>query len=271
LTSISRERRGSGRPIVFVHGIGSRWQVFEPILDRIAERHEVVAVDLPGFGASSSVDGVEPGPRGYATWLAEWLAAEGIDRPHLVGNSMGGGIALELGRQGVASGVTAFSPVGFWGEAGIRWTQGLITAMRAAARTAGPVLDRAVGHSVGRVALLSPMFGHPTRVEPAAARADLAGLAAAPAYRAARDDFSNYRLSAADDPGRLASIPVTIAWGTRDVVLLHRTQSARARTVLPFARHVDLVGCGHLPFNDDPHACARIVLEDAGSVDPAAE
>lgn len=250
-----------------MHGIGSRWQVFEPILDRIAERHEAIAVDLPGFGASPLVDGVEPGPRGYVSWLAGWLAAEGIERPHVVGNSMGGGIALELGRQGIASAVTAFSPVGFWGETGLRWTQSLITAMRAAARTAGPMLDRVVDHRVGRIALLSPMFGHPAQVSPDAARADLAGLAAAPAYQAARADFANYRLSAADDPGHLLSIPLTIAWGTRDVVLLHRTQSGRARVALPFARHVDLAGCGHLPFNDDPDTCARIILDDADSTD----
>jgi pimeloyl-ACP methyl ester carboxylesterase len=58
---------------------------------------------------------------------------------------------------------------------------------------------------------------------------------------------------------------VTIAWGTRDVVLVHRTQSARARKVFPFARHVDLPGCGHLPFSDEPAACARLVLEDAAA------
>ncbi|HWU23168.1 MAG TPA: alpha/beta hydrolase, partial [Nocardioides sp.] len=66
-----------------------------------------------------------------------------------------------------------------------------------------------------------------------------------------------------DDPGALPGIPVTIAWGTRDVVLLHRTQSARARAVLPFAQHVDLPHCGHLPFSDDPAACTRLVLSDA--------
>jgi len=250
-----------------VHGIGSRWQVFEPVLDRIAEHHEVIAIDLPGFGASPLIDGVAPGPRGYTTWLAGWLGAQGIERPHVVGSSMGGGIALQLGRQGVASAVTAFSPVGFWGDPGLRWAQTLITAMRAGRRVAGPALDRVVDYRIGRIALLSPMFGHPTQVSPDAARADLAGLAAAPAYEAARDDFANFRLSVNDDPGHLLSIPVTIAWGTRDVVLIHRTQGARARSALPFARHVDLAGCGHLPFSDDPDTCARLILEDASSAD----
>lgn len=265
MTEISHDRRGAGAPIVLVHGIGSRWQCFEPILDQLAENHETIAIDLPGFGGSPLVDGVSPGPRGYADWLAGWLADNGIDRPHLVGSSMGGGVALELGRRGVASGVTAFSPVGFWGTPGLRWTQGLLTAIRSAAVHAEPVLGRLIDHPAGRAALLGSMFGHPTRVSPDAGRADVAALAAATAFPAARQDFGRYTLGPDDDPGALPDIPVTVAWGTRDVVLIHRTQSARARVALPFARHVDLVGCGHLPFNDDPAACARLVLSDAST------
>ncbi len=262
---ISMDRRGAGTPIVLVHGIGSRWQCFEPILDRLAEEHETIAIDLPGFGATPLQGGVRPGPRGYAEWLAGWLADNGIERPHLVGSSMGGGVGLELGRRGVASAVTAFSPVGFWQAPGLRWTQALLTALRVGARTSGPVLGRMLDHPAGRAALLSNMFGHPTRVAPESARADLAALAAAQAFESARHDFGRYFLTPDDDPGALTDIPVTIAWGTRDVVLTHRTQSARAREVLPFARHVDLAGCGHLPFNDDPEACARLVLTDAAT------
>ena len=260
---ISLDRRGSGDPIVLVHGIGSRWQCFEPILDRLGESHEVIAIDLPGFGASPLEGGVRPGPRGYADWLARWLTDNGIERPHVVGSSMGGGVGLELGRRGLASAVTAFSPVGFWRTAGLRWTQSVVTTLRMGARSSGPLLGRLVEHPVGRAALLSSMFGHPTRVSPEAARGDLAGLAGATAFQAARKDFGRYFFDAHGDPGHLPEIPVTIAWGTRDVVLIHRTQSARAREALPFARHVDLVGCGHLPFNDDPDTCARLVLEDA--------
>ena len=55
---------------------------------------------------------------------------------------------------------------------------------------------------------------------------------------------------------------MTIAWGTRDYLLPHRTQSARARQQLPFARHIDLQGLGHTPFSDDPELCARVILQD---------
>lgn len=263
MTTISHDRRGAGTPIVLVHGIGSRWQCFEPVLDRLAEEHETIAIDLPGFGATPLTDDVRPGPRGYADWLAGWLADNGLERPHLVGSSMGGGVALELGRRGVASGVTAFAPVGFWGAPGLRWTQGLLTAFRSTARVAERPLGRVLDHPVGRAALLAAFFGHPTRVDPDDGRADLAALVRATAFASARQDFGRYVLGPDDDPGALPDIPVTVAWGTRDVVLIHRTQSARARAALPFARHVDLPGCGHLPFNDDPATCARLVLADA--------
>ncbi|WP_278262392.1 alpha/beta hydrolase [Nocardia sp. AG03] len=263
MTQISHTRRGSGPPMVLVHGLGSRWQVFGPVLERLAEQYEVIAPDLPGFGASPVEPGLRPGPRGYAEWLTGWLADLDIRDPHVVGSSMGGGIALELGRSGVASAVTAFSPVGCYGTAGLRWTQGLLTVMRGVARVAGPALDRAVEYPAGRVALLSSMFGRPTRVDPAAARLDLAGLANAASFAAARDDFGTYHLRPGDPLGALTEIPVTIAWGTRDVVLTHRTQSARARAALPFARHVDLPGCGHLPFADDPDTCVRVITEGA--------
>src|SRR4051794_28254487 len=54
---LSHVRKGSGEPLVLVHGIGSQWQAWSPVLERIAAERDVVAVDLPGFGASAPLDG----------------------------------------------------------------------------------------------------------------------------------------------------------------------------------------------------------------------
>ncbi|MCW2759704.1 MAG: alpha/beta hydrolase, partial [Nocardioidaceae bacterium] len=96
--------------------------------------------------------------------------------------------------------------------------------------------------------------GRPTKVPAAVAVDDVRALVAATSFAGARHEFAGYRFTGS--PG----VPTTIAWGTRDVVLTHRTQSARARVALPQARHVDLPGCGHLPFSDDPGLCADVVL-----------
>lgn len=252
--------RGEGPPVVLLHGIGSRWQVFEPILAALAAKHTVYALDLPGFGGSPADLSVTASPQGYAARVAAFLAENGIESPHVVGNSMGGGVALELGRMGVASRVTAFSPVGFWGRPGVLWCQGLVTGMRWAGIHAGGVLAKLAHPVPTRTVLLTAFYGRPAQVSPERAIADVQGLAGATMFTQARDAFTGYRY-AATEPGQLPDIPVTVAWGTRDILLVHATQSRRARKLMPWARHVDLPGSGHLPFNDDPVLCAQLILE----------
>ncbi|MEV4561646.1 hypothetical protein AB0K51_32340 [Kitasatospora sp. NPDC049285] len=65
-------------------------------------------------------------------------------------------------------------------------------------------------------------------------------------------------------PAPASEVPVTIAWGTRDL-LLPNAQGRRARRALPTARFVPLVGCGHVPMGDDPALVARVVLEGSNS------
>lgn len=260
---INFERRGSGAPLVLVHGIGSRWQIWEPVLDALAERFDVIAVDLPGFGISP-----HPGGRIDVYRLAdevEKLCTDlGVERPHIAGNSMGGGIALELGRRGLARSVTAFSPIGYWGRPGLVWTRLVLRAARAALRASRPVLPKLLAKRAARTGLLSLVFGKPGLLEVDTALLHIDGLLGAPAFDETLRAFADYRVP---DAGALRNVPVTIAWGTRDVLLTYRTQSAQARKALPTATHVPLRGSGHTPFSDDPAACADVILSQlkAGS------
>ncbi|MFD1048194.1 alpha/beta fold hydrolase, partial [Kibdelosporangium lantanae] len=79
---INYERRGSGTPLVLLHGIGHRWQAWEPVLDRLALHHDVIAVDLPGFGLSPSLP--EPYSVDAATTYAGQLAAHNAAAQHNV-------------------------------------------------------------------------------------------------------------------------------------------------------------------------------------------
>ena len=257
-TQLNYDRRGSGPPLLMIHGLGSRWQVFEPVLAEVAKHREVISVDLPGFGESAPDPAVDNSVPGYARRLAEFVRELGLHRPEVAGNSMGGGIALELGRMGVASRVVAFAPVGFWTALELRWCLGLLTAMRASARVLRPVLAKLVQYRAGRIALLNLFFGHPSRVPAEVAIADMAGLADAAAFPAAARSLTGYDLRGGLD----LDVPVTVAWGSRDRVLIFRPQSARARAALPSARHETLRGCGHLPFSDDPQRCAALLLAE---------
>ena len=170
---------------------------------------------------------------------------------------MGGGVALELGRRGVALSVTAFSPIGMYRAPGIAWGRSAIRGLRVLARVLLPVLPALFGVRALKVLLVGLLYGRPADLDPGRALADSVGIARASGFQPALARLGWWR--PAMWPG-LQAIPVTIAWGTRDRLLTYRTQSARARRLLPSARHVGLPGCGHIPFPDDPAACLAAVL-----------
>ncbi|WP_194832247.1 alpha/beta fold hydrolase [Nocardia sp. XZ_19_369] len=256
MTMLNHHRTGSGEPLVLVHGIGSRWQVWEPIIDALAESFDVIAVDLPGFAGSAPLATTTVDTLTDA--LAEFLAAQGIERPHLAGNSMGGLITLNLGARGLARSVTAFSPIAFWDNAGRVWCQQSLGKSRMLAGRLKPALPTILGTAAGRTAFLSLVFGKPWAVDAQVAVDTANGAADAPGFEPALASFTDAKLI---ETGCLADIPVTIAWGNRDILLTYRTQSRRARALLPQAEHVTLHGSGHTPFYDDPTACARAVLD----------
>jgi pimeloyl-ACP methyl ester carboxylesterase len=257
VSELAHVRRGSGEPLVLIHGLGSRWQVWQPVLDELAEHREVIALDLPGFGASAPGD-TAPSLDGLAGAVEKFLARQGIQRPHVAGNSLGGGVALELGRRGAVRSVTAFSPIGFWGAPGRVVSRRVLTTSRALGRRLPqPVARRLAASAAGRTALLSLYYGRPWLLDAQTVLDDVAGLVGAPFFDPVRDSLADHTFVC---NGALEAIPVTIAWGTRDRLLTYRTQSRRARALLPTATHVTLPGCGHLPFADDPRLCAQVLL-----------
>ncbi|MGI5222448.1 alpha/beta fold hydrolase [Nocardia sp. CA-290969] len=256
MTVLNHHREGRGEPLVLVHGVGSRWQVWEPVIGTLAEHFDVIAVDLPGFGDSA------PLPRTTVDTLtdalADFLAGQGLDRPHLAGNSMGGGISLNLGARGLARSVTAFSPIFFWDKPGRIWCQQSLGQSKKLGRLLGPAMPKVLATPAGRAMFLSLVFGKPWAVDAQTALDTASGAVNSLGFSPALDSFTDAKLA---DPAALADLPVTIAWGNRDILLTYKTQSRRAREVLPHARHVTLEGSGHTPFYDDPAACARVILE----------
>src|SRR5436190_22127453 len=129
--TVSYARVGSGEPLLLLHGIGHHRQAWDPVVDILATERDVIAVDMPGFGVSPAL------PDGHAYDLPTTTAVFGafcealeLDRPHVAGNSLGGLLALELGREQLARSVTALSPAGFWSEAERRYAFGVLLAMR---------------------------------------------------------------------------------------------------------------------------------------------
>jgi pimeloyl-ACP methyl ester carboxylesterase len=86
---------GAATPVLFVHGLGGRWQNWLENIPRLAATRRVVALDLPGFGRSQTPREPITIP-GYAAALDALCDRLELDRVVLVGNSMGGFIAVEM-------------------------------------------------------------------------------------------------------------------------------------------------------------------------------
>ncbi|MFB6632019.1 alpha/beta fold hydrolase [Streptomyces sp. NPDC056362] len=257
-TSLTYERRGSGEPLLLLHGIGHHWQAWEPVLDVLAAERDVIAVDLPGFGTSDGLpEGLPYDLSTVAPVLGAFCRAVGLDRPHVAGNSLGGLLALELGRERLVRSVTALSPAGFWSEGERRYAFGTLRAMRGAALSLPvPLIERLSRTAAGRTALTSTIYARPARRSPEAVVAETLALREATGFH---QTLAAGRTALFRDD---VTVPVTVAWGTRDRLLLRR-QGVRAKHTLPAARLVRLPGCGHVPMNDDPALVARVILDGA--------
>ncbi|MET7617151.1 alpha/beta fold hydrolase [Streptomyces sp. NPDC005408] len=255
--SVSYERAGKGEPLLLLHGIGHHWQAWEPVMGILAAERDVIAIDLPGFGTSPALpDGVSYDLTTVGSILGVLCEALAIERPHVVGNSLGGLLALELGREKLVRSVTALSPAGFWSPGERQYAFGVLLTMRRAARAMPlPLIEGLSRSAAGRAALISTIYARPGRRSPDAAVAETLALREATGFHqtlaAGRDVLFT------DD---VPDVPVTIGWGTRDRLLLRR-QGIRAKHVIPSARLVRLPGCGHVPMNDDPALVARVILD----------
>jgi pimeloyl-ACP methyl ester carboxylesterase len=251
---VAFERRGSGSPLVLLHGIGHRWQAWEPVLDRLAEHHDVIAIDLPGFGASPLL----PDGRGYDMASAVRTCADifedlGLDHPHVAGNSLGAVLGLELASRGLVSSATALAPAGFWTPRDRAWALSVLRMIRLSGRIrAWPLLARS---RYARMAGAALLYGHPSRMTAEIMLGDLASMVGSQAFDLVAEAGRNYTF-ASPPP----TVPVTVAWGTRDRILWPR-QARRAAAALPRARHVWLYRAGHVPMIDEPERVASLILE----------
>ena len=127
-------------------------------------------------------------------------------------------------------------------------------AVQAAATGIRP--EKSVARSAaGRTVLTSTIYARPGRRSPEAVVAETLALANAQRFAETLRNGRDVRFTD-DVPG----LPVTVAWGTRDMLLVRR-QGIRAKRIIPKARLIRLPGCGHVPMNDDPALVARVILD----------
>jgi pimeloyl-ACP methyl ester carboxylesterase len=189
--------------------------------------------------------------------MCRQLDEAAIDTAHIVGNSLGGWVALELARRGRARSVLALSPAGAWRTS--RDLRRLLFIFRV-----GTVLERIHGmtnlveRKRMRRILLRLMAEHADRMTPAqvaAAREDIAGCTAL------LEILDQARHNGPIKPILDTGCPLRIAWGAKDRMLPFMRYGAPMLAAVPAAEVKLIPGVGHVPMIDDPALVADEILD----------
>jgi pimeloyl-ACP methyl ester carboxylesterase len=252
--SETRERE----PLVLIHGLGGTRGVWEPVIGLLEGEREVAAIDMPGFGAEPALpDGIEPTAANLAAAVHARCVERGWERPHVAGNSLGGWVALEMGRAGWAASVTTLSPAGLWrGPLGERKGD-----TRRWARRLRPLVSLALWLPPFRRRMLASFAAHPERIPLAAGRELVLGWIDSSGYEGANRAMRSHIF---DPAGYPEEVPVTIAWGEHDRLVGPPKPERRPAG----ARFLVLPGVGHTPTWDDPELVANTLLEGSRTKEP---
>ena len=256
-------RGGSGPPLVCLHGFTDTWRTWELVLPALGRRHDVLAPTLPGHAGGPPIAGaVDDSLLPDAVERA--MDEAGFETAHLVGNSLGGFVALQLAARGRATSVVALAPGGGWavGDEALGRTMGFFSTMVGQARSAAAYAEAIAASPEGRRAatrFTTVRFEH----LPADLVAhQIAGAAGCTAALPMIDHVlrEGYRLDA-----ERITCPVRIVWGTADRVLPWPSAAARYREEwLPNADWVVLDDVGHCPQLDVPLETAELILGFTG-------
>lgn len=251
-----RAGRPGAEPVVLVHGLGkAAARDWAKLIPPLAERYDVYALDLPGFGLSDKGNHLYS-PANFARAL-DALLAERVSRPvALVGHSMGGAVALAY----AAAYPRSVRRLIVVDAAGVlhRSVYGEFLVRALAERSVGveaPWLDlvtRAIQAQAENLPTGSRIALHLPAVRQRLLRGDPAAIAA---LALVEHDFSSAL--------RAIRAPTLVVWGSDDRIAPLRTGEAVAG-IIPGARLVVIPGAGHAPQLDMPQRFNAIVLDELG-------
>jgi pimeloyl-ACP methyl ester carboxylesterase len=241
-----------------VHGFSDTWRTWELVLPALEREHDVLAPTLPGHAGGPQLNG-HVSHALLADAVEQSMDGAGFATAHLVGNSLGGHVVLELAARGRAESVVAFAPAGGWvpGDPARTTTLELQARVHEQLQAAAPHAEAILATADGRrraTRMIATRFEH---IPPELLVHQLRGAAAceAPALIACARD-TDWSL----DTERI-TCPVRIVWGTEDRLLPWPSAAVRLREQwLPHADWIELDGVGHCPQLDVPLEAAQLIL-----------
>jgi pimeloyl-ACP methyl ester carboxylesterase len=259
--SAIRHVGGSGEPMVLLHGFALSADSWKPLLPHLFGHHSVHAGTYHGHhGGAPLPSNFRPSIASSVDLAATEMDIAGIRRAHLVGNSLGAWLALELARRGRALSVVAFSPGGGWesGSAEERYLHSLFKTKRRLLRVGGRIAPLVAASKHLRRFGLREIVANPDQLTHEQATLLIRTPGNCAAYDGVLRAMPHEPPPLPMDP---LPCPVRIVWGTKDDLLPMKGYSERWRRLLPGAEWLELEGVGHVPMYDDPAACARAVLD----------
>ncbi len=246
-------RAGEGEPVLLLHGFTGHWRHWKPVLADLVARYEVIAPTLsghkggPAYDDGSSLEKVADA----GDSLEQHLDRLGVGTAHVVGNSMGGSLALELAKRGRARSVVALSPGGGWeiGSAEPERIARFFARQMRMVRASRKQMPRVMSRPGARKLALRDIMRHGELVSPS----DAVAISLDPLGCTVVDDvLSSLRGGRAhlEDLGQVAA-PTLVAWAERDRILPLATCSARFKREIPNVDFRVLPGLGHVPMWDD--------------------
>ena len=259
-TELNHVHRGSGAPLLLIHGLGGSWRSWSTILDALAAEREVIAVDLPGFGETPALPGA-PTIAAHADALERFLEGHDLRGVDCVGSSMGARLALELARRGAVSATVALDPGGFWNQREVRYFETSVAASVKLMRVLAPALPALTANPASRTVLLLQFSARPWALDGDVVLTELRSFLASDVFESTLHELAGgpVQEGAATTPG-----PVVIGWGRQDRVCLPR-QAATAANRFPAARLHWIERCGHFPHWDQHEETVRLILDTTES------
>jgi pimeloyl-ACP methyl ester carboxylesterase len=266
-------RAGSGPTVLLIHGMAGSSRAWKAVMPRLAERYDVIAPDLPGHGDSAPPTG-DYSLGNLAATLRDLLGVLDVARATIVGQSLGGGVAMQLAYQHpeVAARLVLVCSGGLGRE--VTW---MIRALALpGADYVAPVVFPGFVRDLGeRVAGAATRIGvrAPRLAEMWGAYATLTSAEHRAAFLRtvhAVIDAGGQSVSATDRLYLAAVMPTLIVWGEDDRII-PVAHAYAAHDAMPGSRLEVFEGVGHFPHAEEPERFTRVLLDFLATTEPIAD